>query len=350
MTYPICHNIDVKRVRAAVVIVGCLSFITVAVPLFSISAANGDGSLSNTGYIEQGSTPSLIDQSAHALTTVGIDGINLTNSGGNVTAPDDSTLSLLTQAHLDGLRGELLVGNFDNSIGDFSPRIAASLLESTKNIRRVARRLSAIVVAQGWDGVTVDLESLTTHDREGLVSFVTELRHDLPSNRTLGLDVMAEMTPASYTDGGYDLSRLSQELDVVVLMAYDQHGPWSLPGPIGALNWQIQALKVLLTQVDATKVDLGVAGYGYSWPSGNSIHRGTQLSDAQARSWVLGDRINARWIGPSGEWTARLRNGTDLWWSDIRSLKLRILLAQRYGLHGVALWQLATSDPLNSLK
>lgn len=117
--------------------------------LIKIHDANGTGSLAITGYIEEGSSPGLINRSAHALTTVGIDGINLTNSGSDVTTPDNTMLLLLTRAHAEGLRGELLIGNFDNAIGDFSPRIAANLLQNRVNIQRVALRLSTIVVTQG---------------------------------------------------------------------------------------------------------------------------------------------------------------------------------------------------------
>ena len=92
-----------------------------------------------TGYIEQGLSSSSIDRSAAALTTVGVDGVNLVSVGDRATATAPSALTLLTRAHTDGLRGELLVGNFDNSINDFSPKIAAALLDSTANMGSVAR-------------------------------------------------------------------------------------------------------------------------------------------------------------------------------------------------------------------
>lgn len=327
--------------------IGLVSIIFFVAPMTTASVANGSDSLAITGYIEQGSSPGFINRSAQSLTTVGVDGINLTTIGDDVSTPDNSMLSLLARAHAENLRGELLIGNFDDAIGDFSPRIAADLLLNPSNIQRVALHLSSIVAAQGWDGVTVDLESLSSLDHTGLVNFVTELRHDLPTNCTLSIDVMASTSLSDYVAGGYDLAQLGQIVDRVVLMTYDQHGPWSQPGPIGALNWQTQALKVLLTQVSPAKVDLGVAGYGYTWPAGAAMHRGISLSDAQARSWARKNATNAIWNGASGEWTAKLRNGTVLWWSDARSYRLRLLLAQRYHLHGVALWQLATSDPLN---
>ena len=49
--------------------------------------------------------------------------------------------------------------------------------------------------------------------------------------------------------------------------------------------------------------------------------------------------------GP-GEWTARLSDGTRMWWSDGRSYALRLEMATAAGLHGVALWRLGSADPL----
>ena len=49
--------------------------------------------------------------------------------------------------------------------------------------------------------------------------------------------------------------------------------------------------------------------------------------------------------GP-GEWTARLSDGTRMWWSDGRSYALRLEMATSAGLHGLALWRLGSADPL----
>ncbi|MHB1087371.1 MAG: glycosyl hydrolase family 18 protein [Acidimicrobiales bacterium] len=311
-----------------------------------VGQAGAAPSLVVTGYIEQGSSPLMIGRSASALSTVGIDGINLVASGNHVATPDASTLALLSSTHADGLRGELLVGNFDNAINDFSATTAGTLLHSAANMRSVSRQLAHIVASEKWDGITVDLESLDASDAGGLTTFLTLLRRVLPAQCSLEVDVQASTTLSGYEASGYQLASLGRVVDRVVLMAYDQHGPWSQPGPIGALNWQRQTLKVLLSQVGAAKVDLGVAGYGYTWPKGSRFHDGNSISDALARRLVTKNHVVARWDARSGEWTARLRNGTRLWWSDHRSYQLRRALATSLQLHGLALWQLASADPL----
>jgi spore germination protein YaaH len=330
--------------RAGAVV--CASAVVALSWTWSHVYASAASTLAVTGYIEQGSPPGAIDRSAAALTTVGVDGVNLVSSGDRVTAAGGPALALLARAHADGLRGELLVGNFDDAINDFSPETANALLASTKNVQSVALQLAQMVVSEGWDGITVDLESLTANDQVGLVDFLATLRSEVPAGCTISVDIQAATSLTDYAASGYDLARLGQVVDRLVLMAYDQHGPWSRPGPIGALNWQRQSLQVLLGQVSAAKVDLGVAGYGYTWPRGSSMHKGTSFSDAWGRRLVRANHVPARWDSVSGEWTARLRNGTRLWWSDGRSYALRVALAASMHLHGVALWQLASADPL----
>src|SRR5205823_5854004 len=105
------------------------------------------------------------------------------------------------------------------------------------------------------------------------------------------------------------------------LMAYDQHGPtWTKAGPVGGLPWCREVLGVLLADVPAAKIDLGVAGYGYTWPRQGT---GRYLTDAQARRLVARDGAEPRWDATQGEWTARLSDGTVLWWSDHRSTRER---------------------------
>jgi spore germination protein YaaH len=299
--------------------------------------------LAVTGYIGDWNSTSWIDAQAAGISTVGVDGVDVTPAGNGVSLPSPVALQLLATAHARGLTAVLLVDN--STATGTSTGAATRLLMSAHNRDRVAAQVASIVRSQGWDGVTVDLEALATRDGQGLVGFVARLRVLLPGRLQLAVDVSATPSLAEYPQDGYHLASLSRVADVV-LMAYDEDGPWSGPGPIGGLPWQRAALAAVRRAVSDRRLVLGVAAYGYTWPAGGRVHDGTTVSDAQARRLATASRRQPRWNRAQGEWTVRLRDGTVLWWSDVRSFALRRALAARDGLAGLAVWQLATSDVL----
>jgi spore germination protein len=314
--------------------------VPVAVSLLAPPAVVRAAQLPVLGYAESGTPSPVVD--ASTLATVGVDGVNITADGTEVSAPDDAALELLAHARTKNLPAELLIGNYSSSLNDFDPAATHALVSSPANIDHVVSTLADAVRTQGWSGIGVDLESIRAEDTDGLVDFVTALKAALPAGKTVDLAVMAFTSAQEYPDNGYDLARLGTVLDRIELMAYDQHGPWSDAGPIGGLPWQEQALKPVLAKVPAAKVDLGVAGYGYTWSHGS----GGQVADAAARDLVEKDDSTAQWDETQGEWNATLHDGTILWWSDAKSWPLRETLADRYHLHGLALWSLGLSDPI----
>jgi spore germination protein YaaH len=335
-----------RVVVADIAILSLAALAVVAVTTSLAHPASAASPLAVIGYAESGgaTTAAEIDASAPAMSTVGVDGVNINSAGSSVPAPDSSTITLLNKARADKLRAEFLVGNYSEAIGDFDPAALHKLVSSSRNIGKVVSSLVGDVKAHGWDGITVDFESIQSQDAQGLVDFVTTLKSAMPSGKTVAVDVTAFPDAADYPANGYDLTALGNAADRIALMAYDEHGPtWNGVGPIGGLPWQESCLQQVLADVSAAKVDLGVAGYGYTWPRTGT---GVQVTDAQARQMVQSDGSTAIWDGTQGEWTATLKNGTVLWWSDAKSWPLRATLAQKYGLHGMALWALDLSDPI----
>ena len=301
-----------------------------------------------TGYALESTPPRVIARNADGLTTVTVVASLLHPSGRRVSTPGARPRRLLEAAHRHGLRAELLLSGWNDRLGDFDARAAHRLLSSPPRIRRVAGQLARAVRTQGWDGVNLDLERLRRADAPGLVHLATELQRRMPVERTVSVDVSARTSLRAYRQAGYRLRELGGAVDVVQLMAYDQHGPsWSGPGPIGALGWQRAALRIALRVVPAERLDLGVAGYGYTWPrTGTGTRTGRSLTVAGARRLVRRDGAVARWRPGVGEWTARLSDGTRVWWSDRRSYAARVRLATEHDLHGLAVWRLGSADRL----
>jgi spore germination protein len=288
------------------------------------------------GYALEGSaTAASITRDGDFLDTIGVDGVSLTARGG-VTALSSQAAGLRRAANRAGRPPVLLLSNFNNRIGDFDEPRAHRMLVSPRKRTAVARELARR--AAGFRGVQIDLESLRHRDAAGLVAFTRAVRRALPKGRTVSMAFMASRNARGYAARGYNLTALARLLDVAALMTYDQHGPWSGPGPIGALPWVKAELRYFVTRVPRRKVDLGAAAYGYQWGGGAS-----ELTVPQARS-LGGSR--ATWNATYGEWHATLANGRRIWWDDARSVDLRRQLAADQHLHGLAIWQIGSSGRL----
>jgi spore germination protein len=298
------------------------------------------GSLQVEGYVAGwggGAKAYLGDR--RTVDLAGVDGVELKLDADGVTQVLGPAKKALRVVHRHHDRAELLLSNYSNAIADFDPALAHRMLTSAAHRRHVVADLGRVVRRQGWDGIQIDLESLHRHDGPGLVRFADELRAALPATAGLSMAVMAEESRGAYVRHGYRLTRLDA-IDRFVLMAYDQHGPgWSGPGPVGALPWARRTAAPLVSAVGKGRVDLGIGGYGYLWRSDGS---GRTVSDTKARALA---GTAATWHRSSAEWSAHVAAGT-LWWSDHRSYLRRVALAHELGLHGVAVWQLASADPL----
>ncbi|HET9125256.1 MAG TPA: glycosyl hydrolase family 18 protein [Solirubrobacteraceae bacterium] len=297
------------------------------------------------GFQSAGSPTALIARDAGGLGSVGVAGVDLTGPAGRASAPSTADRAQLAAAHAAGRPGVLLVGNYSNRIGDFSEPLAWHTLRSRAATARLARTLAGEAHAERWDGISVDLESLRPRDAPGLVRFLADLRSDLGPSASLTDCVQNRTTLGAYRAAGYHLAGIARSVSQVVLMAYDQHGPWErTPGPVAADRWVRGGLRALLGTIPPAQVDLGVGGYGYVWA--RSGRRRWMVSDAGARALVARRGGHARWVRSVGEWTARLPGGATIWWSDARTLAVREALARRLGLHGLAVWSLGLSDPI----
>jgi len=278
-----------------------------------------------------------------AISMVAISGIDIAEGGASVTAPTPAVLRKVKLAHQLGKKAEVLLLNYEGGVG-FSDKVAKSMLSTKANRDSAAASLAAVVSSSHLDGVMFDLESLSAGDADDLTAFAAALRADVGPDIHLDAALQPSTTAAGYRGLGYDVAGLLKSLDTVTVMGYDQHGTFNPtnPGPVGELTWQRKVLAALLLTAEPGQVDLGVAGYGYRWAS-DGTHT---VGDIRARRLVKEAGIIPTFDEGRGEWTATLPDGQVFWWADARSIALREKLAASLGLHGVAVWSMALSDPV----
>ena len=308
------------------------------------AAARPANGLDVTSWVLPSSPSRVVANNAGGLTTLAVSATMLRASGHAVTPVNGDMLRLARAGRAHHLATELALSNYSNPLEAFDAGALHRLLSDPGAIRKVVAAVAHQVARGPWDGVNVDFELVRASDGAGLTRFVAQLQSAMPRSKTVSIDISASGTVAIYRHRGYRLGLLRRHVDVVDLMAYDYSGPtWTGPGPIGPLDWQRRSVEALLRAVPASKVQLGVAGYGYTWPANGT---GTSVTDRQARRLVADDSATPTWMPDEGEWTATLSDGTVLWWSDARSYDLRVTLAQQLHLRGTAVWRLGSSDRL----
>jgi len=287
--------------------------------------------------------------------------------------PDTFAPNDLTQTYVDRLRNSdvaivpslldrMNAGQMATVLSD--PIVRAAHVDA---IRQFADDLEV-------DGIDIDYEQFAFADspstwsttRPNWVAFITELSEVLhDGGRTLSVSIPAVYDESVTGDPGYwvyDHGAIAEHVDGLRIMAYDYSV--AEPGPIAPLDWVQQVIDGVLLAVPPEfhdRVVLGIPSYGYNWPT---IVVGDCPADAPGRTSInpgtLDELIALRNIEPvadavTGEWSATYELEIDdgvsscvqtrqLHWVDADGVALRVEMARRAGIRGVALWALGYED------
>lgn len=221
----------------------------------------------------------------------------------------------------------------------------------------------------GYVGIQIDFEDLSWTDRDALSATVKETADALHAQ---GLQLTIATVPGApgsagksdfakwiYGDwrGAYDLKALAQSVDLICLMTYDQHTPWTPPGPVAGWDWTVENLDYALKFVPKDKLSLGIPLYGYHWFAGPPI-----VKDNAPKPNITAETISApdalllereykgvpQWDSyDHTAWFYIYRDYTREWvfYTDARTFEDRYKLVRDRGLQGFCSWVLGDEDP-----
>ena len=113
-----------------------------------------------------------------------------------------------------------------------------------------------------FDGVNIDFEGIRPDDRESYLSFLRDLRAQLPREKMLTVAVMAR---TAQKNDAFDYPQIAAIADRVFIMAYDEHWSTSSPGEIASLAWCQRVAKYAKKTIPASKLIMGLPLYGRVW-------------------------------------------------------------------------------------
>jgi spore germination protein YaaH len=228
---------------------------------------------------------------------------------------------------------------------EFDSAAVAALLEDDAAGGRLVGALRAAAAEGGYGGLDLDFESVPPTDRDRLSAFVVRLAAGLHADgRRLAVAVVPHKPGhLNFYSGAYDLPSIVGHADLVTLMAYEQHGPSTVPGPVAGLDWDRQLVSGSLDHLSSATALLGMPLYARSWTLTGAPADGYAPALATALAGP-GARVDYDFAG----FTPLVRSGAGdavTYFDDADSLARKLALAGQRGMAGTAVWRLGFEDP-----
>lgn len=262
--------------------------------------------------------------------------------------------------------------------------VLSNLLANPTSRTQIAKTLNDYVMANNFDGIDLDFEGFAFVDGNttwaktapSWVALVKELSGLLrANNKLLSVSTPYNFNPAEKQKGYtvYAWPQIAPFIDRLRIMTYDYSV--SKVGPIGPLAWTEKTVAYAVSIMPASKVYLGLAGYGRDWvtkvdgvcpaPFANAIKVGAKAATfvmrdaaALAASYQVTPVFDAKFGEATFTYTKSYEGNTadgrstictatrTAWYQNAQSYKLRSELVAEYKLGGVTAWTLGMEEPL----
>jgi spore germination protein YaaH len=262
--------------------------------------------------------------------------------------------------------------------------VLANLISKPVTRKQVVDAIVATVASQNYDGIDLDFEGFAFIDPNttwkatapNWVLFIKELSAALHAQKKiLSVTTPYLFDPAEKQKGYfvYAWADIAPFIDRLRIMTYDYST--SRPGPIGPIAWTEKTVKYAVSILPASKVYLGLPGYGKDWvtkvegvcPSNlakiisPSAKAGTFLMrDAASIAATYGavptynEKFAEVTFSYKREYSGQTSSGLSTtctasrtaWHQNAQSFSVRAQLVAKYQLGGVAQWVIGQEEPL----
>ncbi len=192
----------------------------------------------------------------------------------------------------------------------------------------------------GFAGINVDFEGLSEESDEYLVQFMKELHAEL---HPAGYQVSIDVAPFN---SDYNLARLNDVCDFIIVMAYDEHYAESVPGPVADQQWFRSVLSDITAKVPPRKIIVGLPAYGYDWPKNDS---GATVSYYEALTTAKESDTTVTFDTTGYNLRCEYDDDEDvphsIYFVDAATTFNQLQAITEEGAAGAALWRLGSEDP-----
>lgn len=167
----------------------------------------------------------------------------------------------------------------------FRSDLVHTILHSPQKRKVYIQQALNLCIKNKFIGVNIDFEEIKEPSSEYLIQFVKEISDAFHAQ---GLLVTQDVVPFNED---YNIKKLSEYLDYVCLMGYDEYsmgGPDA--GPISSQRWIEAGVDNLAKSVPQEKIILCLGAFGYDWSESENVSLTYQ--DALARASASDSKIN----------------------------------------------------------
>lgn len=231
----------------------------------------------------------------------------------------------------------------------FSTELAEVLFADQNLQDRLIDNVIANIQAKGYMALDVDFEFLGLQNAALYAEFVAKCRQRLAP---LGYPVMAALAPkiSSTQRGllyeGHDYAALGDAADALLLMTYEWGYTYGPPLAVSPLPQVEEVVRYAITQIEPSKLFLGISNYGYNFVLPYVKGQSQALSLSTAQAFRLAAEKGAEIMydqtaqAPFFNYTDEAGRAHTVWFEDVRSISARLELINRYGLRGALYWNL----------
>ena len=276
----------------------------------------------------------LIARTQGAVNVIAPTWLMLTDNNGGFES--FASQEYVDKAHAMGLQVWAVLDNFNKGAN-----VNSAVLFSRTSVRKaLVDGLMEEAGKYGFDGINLDIESISREAQPHYVQFIRELSVACRNNGlVLSVD---DYVPSDYTRG-YNRAEQGRVADYVIIMGYDEHYAGGDPGPTASLPFVEDGIVDTLAEVPAEKVINAVPFYTRRWEETAGTVSSAALGLEAAQKWIDDNNVPLYWQDELGLYYGELttENGVQtIWLEDERSLELKMGLIEKYGLAGVAGWKL----------
>ncbi len=238
---------------------------------------------------------------------------------------------------------------------NFDPDLTHELLSKSSTRKKLVMDILNIYKEYGFQGINIDFENVHLKTKDLLTQFLREL---YPVFKEAGINVSMDVTGISTSENWslcYDRKRLSEAVDYLILMAYDQHWASSpIAGSVAQYSWVERSILGVLEYIPNNKLVLGVPFYTRLWIEKEGELSSQALSMEKANKFILENNIDLVWDDNSLQYYGELEKDNiiyKIWLEDGKSLEKKASLIHKYELAGIASWRkgFETADIWNSI-